>query len=178
MRRTLSAFAILVIAGHTAATLAAQQSPPAPGRLPTVVSYEQIRKKALSMAGLMPEHGYNNQTAAEARTFAEVVGHTVDTNFGICASVRKVDNPRKDKPAEAVVGDKTALVALLTDSFTFCEPAFAALTAATVAESNLVFLLTHTSEMLGIMGGYLRAEGLAMTNAEVDRQKKQADRLY
>lgn len=178
MRRNLSVLAVVVLTHPLSAPMRAQQPPATPSRPPAVVSYEQIRKRAVSMSELMPESGYKNQTAAEARSFGEVIGHTVDTNFGVCASVRKTDNPRKGQTTEAVVADKATLIALLNDSFTFCDPVFAALTPTSGADSNAIFVLTHTSEMLGLMGGYLRAHGLPMTNAEADRPKKKTDPRY
>lgn len=144
---------------------------PAP-RAAAQVSFDIVRKKTLTMATLMPESGYATRAAAEARSFGELIGHTVDTNFGVCAGARTVENPRKGQPAEGVITDKATLVTLLTESFAFCDPAFAALTPTSVAGSDVVFLLTHTSEMMGALGSYLREHGLTIDNAEIDRPKK------
>jgi hypothetical protein len=124
----------------------------------------------LEAAALMPEADYAVRSATEARSFGEIIGHAVLTNFGVCAGAKNEENPKKGVAFEGVVTAKADLVSLLTASFDYCEPAFAA--GAAAPGSDLIFAISHTHRMLGVLESYLRMKGLALANSEIDRPKQ------
>src|SRR5690606_1505080 len=97
-------FAVLTLLLPTTGAQSAPQAPaPTTPRSALQASFALVRKTTMSMVELMPEAGYASRVSEPARSFGEVVGHMIDTNFGVCAGARKIDNPRKGQPAEGVL---------------------------------------------------------------------------
>jgi hypothetical protein len=167
---------IVIALAMTAAASAAQspQTPAAPPAKPVKpvlqTSYEYTRKGMIDAAELMPEEGYAARASAAAKSFGEIVGHAVLTNFGVCAGGRKEENPKKGIDFEATVTAKAELVELLKASFAYCDPLFEKADGA--PGSDALFLITHDQRMIGILESYLQTRGLALTSSEIAKPKK------
>lgn len=150
----------------------AQSAPPAPKPSKPVVlgSYEYTRKGMIEAAELMPEAGYGLRSSDEAKSFGEIVGHAVLTNFGVCAGARGEENPKKGIDFEATVTAKAELVTLLKASFAFCDAAMAK--ADPAPTGDLLFTIVHNQRMLGALEGYLLSKHLSLTSPEISRPKK------
>ncbi len=68
-------------AGTLAATSAAKKHP-------VLATYEYTRKAAIAAAEAMPAQHYGMRATGEARSFADLVAHSVLTNFGVCAGAK------------------------------------------------------------------------------------------
>jgi hypothetical protein len=147
------------------------------------VSYERIKRLVLGAANEMPDSGFSHRPIGpshlpvnEIRNFGQLFGHIADAHYAFCAQARGVENPRQGMSAEEelAVGTKEQVLEILVDSYVFCDPAFEALTDASIAEmvtggrggsaargTVLSRVLEHDNEMYGISTVYLR------TNNEV-----------
>jgi hypothetical protein len=137
-------------------------------------SFEGLRANVVPAANKMPEadFGFRPSTMPEVRTFAQVLAHIAESQFGTCASLRGEPNPMAGRSLEEELGTKSAVLDALTRSFEFCDAAVGRLTDATASEfvkvgrgeaaraAATVGLLAHTSEMYGITTVYLRAKNL------------------
>ncbi|HET9370871.1 MAG TPA: DinB family protein [Vicinamibacterales bacterium] len=128
--------------------------------------FELLQKRALAAAEEMPEEGYAARAVPAVRTLGEAVGHSIDTNFGVCAGARGLESPKKGTNHEKAAMTKATLVATLRESFEYCR-AFVADAAATQARpTDVTFLLTHNAQMLTIMEMQLIARGVSIPASE------------
>jgi hypothetical protein len=155
----VSASVLVAPAGIVAQTPA---TPPAqPAAKPLVVRlFESYSQRVLTAAEAMPEEAYESRLAPGVRSFAEAVGHSVDTNFGVCAGARSQDSPKKGINHEQSVHGKTALLTALRDAFAYCTPFVAEAAAAGTHASDVAFVNTHNAQMLVLMEAQLIARGL------------------
>ena len=115
----------------------------------------------------MPAEHYGMRANGEARSFADLVAHSVLTNFGVCAGARKETNPKSGQRFEGEVTAKAELVDLLKASFEYCDVPFAAAIGET--GTDLTFAISHNNRMLGSMELYLRMQGLAIEGSEINK---------
>jgi hypothetical protein len=139
---------------------AAAAKPPVP-----VAVLDQTRKAYLAAAEAMPEADYQLRLAPGVRSFAEVIGHAVDTNFGVCAGARRLESPRKGQRTEGVVTARPDLLRLLGESFDYCREYAGA---EKNPSSDLLFLISHNARGIGFLEMYLRHNGIAFTSPELD----------
>ncbi|MGH9386094.1 MAG: DinB family protein [Vicinamibacterales bacterium] len=140
-------------------------------------SYNNIKLNLTEMAAKMPEADYNFQPTKEVRTYGQLFGHVANAQFGQCAAAKGVANPNQGNDNEKKA-TKAEFVKALSDSFTFCDDALAALTDANAAElvkqgqnevargSVLAGLLSHSNEMYGTGVVYMRLKGLVPPSTE------------
>lgn len=136
--------------------------------------YDGLKASVQAAANKMPEadFGFRPSTMPEVRTFAQVITHIAESQFGTCASLKGVSNPMAGRALEKELTTKAAVTKALQDSFDFCEAAFAQLTDASASEmvkvgrgeaaraAVIAGLLAHTSEMYGVSTVYLRARNI------------------
>jgi DinB superfamily len=137
-------------------------------------SYDGLTSSVITAANKMPEadFGFRPSTMSEVRTFAQVLAHIAESQFGTCASLRGEPNPMTGRSLEKELATKGAVLKALQDSFAFCDTAVGRLSDSTASElvkvgrgeaaraAATVGLLAHTSEMYGISTVYLRARNL------------------
>ena len=155
-------------------SLAAQQSTeptPRPARHPIAVAYDTYKNRMTAYIDSMPEAEFTYRLAPATKSYDEIIGHTIETNFGVCAGARKVPSPKKGEKFEALVTSKTELSALLRASHEYCNPLFDELAVGTMASSDLTFLPLHTAQMTALMESYLAARGTALKTSEAGRSK-------
>jgi uncharacterized damage-inducible protein DinB len=128
-----------------------------------------IRKgDLLKAADRMPAEAYDFRPTPEVRTFAQLLGHIIDTQMGFCSAV-------KGEPRNINAGSKTAkveLVAALKVSFDECDSAFSLMTDVSASQmlkagngersklGTLLYATLHDNEEYGYLAMYLRLKGL------------------
>ncbi|MBI3264910.1 MAG: DinB family protein [Acidobacteria bacterium] len=160
--------------------------PPAQAPTKTTLSvglqrgYENIKRNLTQAAEKMPETDYGfqpNPKMPEVRTYGQLFGHVANAQFGACAVAKGVPNPNQGTDNEKKT-TKAELVKALADSFAFCDDAFKSLTDESALQlvkqgqnevarglvlSNLV---THSNEMYGTTGVYMRLKGMVPPSTE------------
>ena len=182
MKRVLSAVAIACVS----ITVNAQQPPPAQGapRPPVTLEmalqnqHRSIRGFLAKGAAMMPEEHYGFKPTEAQRTFGQLVGHIAQANFSSCAAVLGQPNPVQGRRLEQELTTKADLTKALNDSLALCEQAYAATTAANVAEmittgqnqssrgGRIAGNTAHNNESYGTMVVYLRLKGLVPPSSE------------
>ncbi len=177
--------AFFVVVGVVFAATSAIAQPP-PAGAPTTVAvaiqrgYMTIKTNLTQAAEKMPEADYNSKpsTMAEVRTYGQLFAHIAQSQFGTCAVVKGVANPMMGRQLETELKTKAELVKALTDSFAFCDDAYAGLTDANLSElitqgrgqiqrgAALMNNLVHDNEMAGTAYVYMRSKGLVPPSTE------------
>jgi hypothetical protein len=129
-------------------------------------TFELLQKKAIAAAEAMPDEGLSVRAVAGVRTLAEAVGHSVDTNFGVCAGARGVESPKKGTNHERAAMGKADLLTALRDSFEYCRSFVGDAAAVQARPTDVTFLLTHNAQMLTIMEMQLIARGVKIETSE------------
>ncbi len=188
MRKTMTAAAIALFA---ATTLGAQQNPPAappahgqprpPVPLETDLQnqHRSIRGFLAKGAEMMPEEHYGFKPTEAQRTFGQLVGHIAQANFGSCSALLGQPSPvPQGRRLEQDLKTKAELTKALNDSLALCDQAYAATTAANVAEiittgqnqssrgGRIAGNTAHNNESYGTMVVYLRLKGLVPPSSE------------
>jgi hypothetical protein len=126
--------------------------------------YSGVKQELLEAADDMPadDYGFKPGAAGEMRTYGQVLLHVAESQFGTCASLKGVANPREGRSLERELTAKTDVIKALSESFALCDDVFGTLTDASGAEFTKVGqgevvrsaviagLLAHDSEMYGI----------------------------
>ena len=68
----------------------------------------------------MPESLYNYKPASDVRTFGQLIGHIIESNYFFCNQILE-DGKAVD--TDAIVGSKSKLLSALSESFSYCEDA-------------------------------------------------------
>ena len=145
-------------------------------------SYTRIKTFLLSMAEKMPEENYGFRPTPEVETFGRRVAHITDANIRTCAGLR---GERKSLGAAAKTS-KSDLLALMKESFAYCDGVFDTLTDQAAVEmvsgaigspplpggqtrtklSTLWNVVRHSNELYGYMSVYLRLKGVVPPSSE------------
>jgi uncharacterized damage-inducible protein DinB len=164
-----------------AATAAAQSNPQSSG---AAHLNDLVKANIIKAAEKMPEEHYPFKPTPEVRSFAQLVGHIADANFGLC-SVASSEKP----PAMGIEKSKTTkadLVKALQDSYAFCDRAHAEMTdargtqmvkfSAGPAEARrpeemsrltvLHYKTAHANEHYGNIVTYMRLKGIVPPSSE------------
>jgi hypothetical protein len=179
MTRTLTiASGLLLCAG----TAMAQAPAPQTITLPVAVQrgYAGVKLNLTEMATKMSEadYGFKPGAAPEMRTFGQLFAHVANAQYGTCAAAKGVANPNQGKNLETELKTKAEFVKALTDSFAFCDDAYAALSDQnalemvkqgqnTIARAALLANnISHDNEMYGTGAVYMRAKGMVPPSTE------------
>jgi uncharacterized damage-inducible protein DinB len=134
-----------------------------------------IRTNLAEAAEQMTDADYAFRPTAEVRTFAEIVGHVVRTNFFFCSQALGEKSPATSN-FDTIV-ERAALVQGLNDSLAYCDRIYAATTdanfnesvkfayseseptTATIRGAVLTFNVAHNNEHYGNIVVYMRLRG-------------------
>src|SRR5215831_15104393 len=143
-------------------------------------TYAQLKNNLTLSAEKMPEADYFFKPTPDIRGYGQLWAHVADAQFGQCAGVKGVPNPRQGQPSFEQLTTKAEVQKAVADSFAFCEDAFASLTDESAMQmvsngrggqqsraAGLMGVLTHGSEMYGIGTVYLRLKGLVPPSTEL-----------
>jgi hypothetical protein len=126
----------------------------------------------------MPEENFSAKlgTTAEARTFAQMLGHTINSNFNACANAKGEKNPNTID-FEKTPQTKADLAKAMHAAVDYCTPVYDALTDASAMEMvtpqgangpgrpnmRAIILMrnvVHNNEMYGNLVGIFRAKNI------------------
>jgi uncharacterized damage-inducible protein DinB len=187
---------VCVAVGICAATLSAQQAPPAkpappqpPASLDIAASlngqHQNIRKYLAGAADKMPDADFHFKpqgTAAEVRTFGQIVVHLAAANYSYCSRAKGEQAPTLTV-TEKETPPKAAIVEALTGALAYCDAVYDGQTATTINEMlkiqrpnatplerargiPLIQNIAHNNEHYGNLVTYLRAKGLVPPSSE------------
>jgi uncharacterized damage-inducible protein DinB len=150
--------------------------------------HSTIRRNLAEAAEVMPASDYSFKPDAEARTFAQLIGHVAAGNFLLCSQAVGEKNPSSTF-AERLT-DKAQLVKALNDSLSYCDRVYGGTTdanfnqptavglpgsagqTATIRGAVLMFNVTHNNEHYGNIVVYLRLKGQTPPSTARARQQQ------
>ena len=141
-------------------------------------SYNTIKLNLTEAAQKFGEADYSYTPSKDIRGFGGQLAHVANSQFNACAAARGEKNPHQGTNLEKTKTTRADIVQALTDSFAFCDPAFANLTDQSATElvqqgmnnvargSVLSNLISHSNEEYGILTVYLRTKGIVPPSTE------------
>ena len=157
-------------------------------------AYKTNRKNIERSAEKVPEELYGLRPGAqvEVRTFGQILGHLANFNYLWCSQAKGEKNPGQDNDFEKLAS-KAALIRALSDAFTYCDGAYAALTdpsgleIITITQENgrqaqvprmslLVLNYGHNNDHYGNMVTYMRIKSIVPASSEPRPQQSQQQR--
>src|SRR5262244_1477050 len=89
--------------------------------------YNGFKTNFSAAAEKMPEADYNFKPGStpEARTYAQVIAHIAQAQFGQCSAMKGAQNPMQGKNLEQELKTKADVTKALADSFAMCDDVFA-----------------------------------------------------
>jgi hypothetical protein len=133
--------------------------------------YTVLQRDLLDAAELMPEADYLFKPTPETRPFGQLVSHLALSQFNGCSLLQGGPSP-KAAEKEETPRSKAALIALLKESATFCNPLVNAMTDEGMVQLIKVGpvegargvpvtgLSVHGNEVYGTIAVYLRLKGI------------------
>ena len=177
------------------APVAAQQAPQAP---PTVSGYVRNaytgnKNNIVRSAEKVPEEFYGLRPGpqVEVRTFGQHLAHVATYNFLWCSQAKGEKNPNAGTNLEKTLTAKAEITKALTDSFAYCDAAYAALTDTSGAEvieitqesgrqvrqtrmALLIMNLAHNNELYGNLVTTMRIKSIVPPSSEPRPQQPAA----
>lgn len=143
-------------------------------------SYANIKNNLTQAAAKMPEADYSFKpgSTAEARTFAQVIAHVAQAQFGQCSALKGAANPMQGKNLEQELKTKADVTKALADSFALCDDVFAQTTDENATQmvkmgqnevtraAALYGLIAHGNELYGTSAVYLRSKNIVPPSTE------------
>src|SRR6266852_1587347 len=98
--------------------------------------YAGFKNNFTAAAEKMPDADYTFKPGStpEARTYAQVITHIAQAQFGQCSGLKGVPNPMAGKNLEQELKTKAEVTKALADSYALCDTAFANVTDANATE--------------------------------------------
>ena len=147
-----------------------------------------IRRNLAEAAENMPADEYAFRPTPQIRTFGQIIGHVIDSNFFFCSQVAGEKSPATADYEQITA--KAALVKALNDSLVYCDRVYAATTDAnfmqpvqiahvdgmgsnnTVRGAVLMYNIVHNNEHYGNLAVYMRLKGhFPPSTARVQQRK-------
>ena len=177
-------FATIMLLCAIACAAAAQTPAPAPDpAAPFKGFYNYTKQNIVGAAEKMPEEHFSYKPTSDVRSYAEIFGHILTTNYQACAGLRGEANPNKAE-LEKTLKTKDEVVKAVKASFEYCDGAMTSLTEANLREtfkngtrdvpktSPLLLLIAHSQEHYGNLVTYLRLKGIVPPSSEPPPAKK------
>jgi uncharacterized damage-inducible protein DinB len=142
--------------------------------------YNGFKTNFTAAAEKMPEADYTFKPGStpEARTFAQVIAHIAQSQFGQCSGLKGVPNPMAGKQLEQELKTKAEITKALADSFAMCDELFANVTDASATEmvkagqneqtraASMYGVIVHGNELAGTAYVYLRSKNIVPPSTE------------
>jgi len=142
--------------------------------------YNGFKTNFTAAAEKMPEadYAFKPGSTPEARTYAQVIAHIAQAQFGQCSGLKGVPNPMAGKQLEQELKTKAEVTKALADSFALCDDLFSSLTDASATEmvkagqneqtraASLYGVIVHGNEMAGTAYVYLRSKNIVPPSTE------------
>jgi uncharacterized damage-inducible protein DinB len=172
---------LIVVTGIVLLSVSLSAQAPAP-RPPQTMSmflqgqYTTLKRNLTGAAEKMPAEHFSFRPTPEVRTYAELFGHTIETQYFFCHAVKGGANPVDGKALEKIVTDKAGVVQMVKDGFAYCDDVFASLTDDKLAGlitlgtapntrqaargNQLAMVVVHGNEHYGNLVTYMRIKGI------------------
>jgi len=138
--------------------------------------YATLKRNLIGAAEKMPAEHFSFRPTADVRSYAELFGHTIETQYFYCHAVKGGANPVDGKTLEKIVTDKAAVVQMVKDGFAYCDDVFAGMsdenllamitlgappnTRQSARGSRLTMVVVHGNEHYGNLVTYMRIKGI------------------
>ena len=150
--------------------------------------HSTIRRNLAEAAENMPAAEFAFKPDAEARTFAQLIGHVASANFLLCSQATGERSPASTNFER--LADKVQLVKALNDSLSYCDRVYEGTTdanfsqpttvglgpgtgpTATIRGAVLMFNVTHNNEHYGNIVVYMRLKGHVPPSTARARQQQ------
>jgi uncharacterized damage-inducible protein DinB len=147
-----------------------------------------IRRDLGEAADNMPADEYAFRPTPQVRTFGQIIGHVIDSNFFFCSQAAGEKSPASVDYEQITA--KAALVKALNDSLVYCDRVYAATNDAnfsqpvqiahvvgtgsskTVRGAVLMYNIVHNNEHYGSLAVYMRLKGHVPPSTARVRQRK------
>jgi hypothetical protein len=151
-------------------------------------SYNTVKMNLTEAAQKLGEADYSYRPSPDIRVFGAQLAHVANSQFNACAAARGEKNPNQGQNLEQTLKTRDAIIKGLSDSFAFCDPAFASLTDQSAVElvqqgqnqvargSVLANLISHSNEEYGILTVYLRTKNIVPPSTERSMRGRGAGR--
>jgi uncharacterized damage-inducible protein DinB len=169
-----------VVAAFLAMSIPFAQAPAAPAGDPWTAAaraqFAIVKGYLTKTAEKVSEDLYAFKPTPEVRSFGQLLGHTADSNYAICAAALGEKPPVAG--IEKTKTTKTDLMRALNDALAYCDKAFAAMDGAKGAEpikffggqqprlAVLWFNTAHDFEHYGNLVTYMRLKGIVPPSSE------------
>jgi len=195
MRKVFAIVGLGICFGIPAAAQSGQQNSP---KYPMATwlhnAFSTNRKNIEKSAEKVPEELYGMRPGpqVEVRTFGQILGHLANFNYLWCSQAKGEKNPAQGSDYEKLTS-KALLLGALSDAFTYCDSAYAALTDASGLEvvtvtqesgrkaqvprmSLLVLNYGHNNDHYGNLVTYMRIKSIVPPSSEPRPQQQQPQR--
>ena len=167
-----------IILVSAVAASAQTPKPRPPQTLPAYLQaqYTLLKQSITGSAEKMPAEHFGFKPTPEVRSFAAIIGHTMETQYFYCSNAKGQAPPAVATDLEKKATDKAAVVQIVKDAFAYCDDAFATVTNESALEmitigtapnqrqvartNQLMMVLTHGNEHYGNLVTYLRIKGI------------------
>ena len=178
MTRTAATIPTLLLT--IAASGLSAQTPPRP-RPPDTFSmflqaqYAGLKRNIIGSAEKMPAEHFSFKPSPDVRTYAEQLGHIIDTQYFFCNAVKGGQNPGNGKDFEKIT-ERAEMVQAVKQAFAYCDDAFSSLTNETAMQmitigvapnqrqaaraNQLTMVILHGTEHYGNLVTYMRIKGI------------------
>ena len=166
----------IVIASSTWAQTTPAQAKPSPTFAAFLqAQYASIKRYITASAERMPAEHFAFKPVPEVMSYAGLLAHIINVQYGFCTAVKGGPNPANGKGLDKLT-DKAALIPAVKEAFTYCDDAFAGLTNEnatevltagsgdntwqTVRANELTRVIVHANEHYGNLVTYMRIHGI------------------
>src|SRR5580700_5712610 len=137
-------------------------------------AYTGVKNNLIRAAEKMPEENYSFKPTPEVQTFAVRVAHIADANARTCGAIKG----EQKQLGAASKTSKADLVTALKESFEYCDAVFDGASDADLSKmvkvgqrersegAILWGVVTHSNEIYGTMGVYMRLKGIVPPSSE------------
>ena len=168
---------LMLIASSAWGQTAAPAQPRPPQTFPVFLQgqYALLKRFIIGSAEKMPAERFGFKPTPEVMSYAGLLGHIIDVQYGFCNAVKGGPNPAAGKGLDKLT-DKAALVPAIKEAFTYCDDAFAALSDHNALEmltlgsganqrqvargNQLTMVIVHGNEHYGNLVTYMRIHGI------------------
>ena len=165
---------LIVVVLPLSAQTPAQPRPPQTFAAYLQGQYATLKRNITGSVDKMPAEHFAFKPVPDVMSYAEMLTHIVETQYGYCSTVMGAANPGAS--LNFTVTDKVAVGQLVKDSFAYCDDAFAAVTNENALEmltrgsapnqrqlaraNQLTQLIVHGNEHYGNLVTYMRIKGI------------------
>jgi uncharacterized damage-inducible protein DinB len=137
--------------------------------------YASIKSYIIGAAEKMPAEHFTFKPAPEVMSYAQLLGHIIDSQYYFCNAAKGGNNPATGRNL-AKLADKETLMPAVKEAFAYCDDVFAGLTSEnalqmltvgtapkqwqTARANELTMVITHGNEHYGNLVTYMRIKGI------------------